>query len=88
MRKWLAKSAAYIILIFGILLVIAALLGAIAPFLYISQLNPTRAWLVAIGCIVLAAIIGIVTFALFEVLIGADENNDDTYPPKNDGPTQ
>jgi len=82
MKKWLAKSAAYILLIFGILLVLACLIGAIAPFLYIDQLNPTKAWLVAIGCIVLAAIIGIITFAVFELLVEAGDNDGDFNPPK------
>lgn len=76
MNRILSKLAAYIISIIGCLIVIGCILGAVAPFLYIGKLDPARAWLFSIGCIVVVVIVGIITFALFELLLEAGSSDD------------
>jgi len=73
LKRILLKFAAYIILGAGIVFILACILGSIAVFIVYPDANNLKVVLVAVGLVVLAGIAGIVTFALFEVIV--DDTN-------------
>ena len=68
MQKSLVKFAAYSIMILGILFAALLIIGAIVLFIVFPEGNMTKLSLVAAGLVVLAIIIGIIGFAIFEAL--------------------
>lgn len=68
MQKSLVKFAAYVIMILGILFAALLIIGAIVLFIVFPEGNMTKLSLVAAGLVVLAIIIGIIGFAIFEAL--------------------
>lgn len=69
MKTLLLKLAAYFTLLFGILLGVVAILGAIALFVSYPEANNIKVTLVAIGLIVFAVVIGLIGFAFFETFM-------------------
>jgi len=67
-QKSLVKFAAYSIMILGILFAALLIIGAIVLFIVFPEGNMTKLSLVAAGLVVLAIIIGIIGFAIFEAL--------------------
>ena len=69
MQKPLVKFAAYVIIILGILLAAANIIGAIVLFIVFPEGNMTKLSLVAAGLVILGIILGIVGYAIFEALM-------------------
>jgi len=79
MKVFFLKLTAYFILLFGVALGLAALLGAVALFITNPKANTTKVALVAISLIVFTVIIGLVSFSFFELFTNnAEELEKDT----------
>ena len=82
MQKSLVKFAAYTIMILGILFAAALVVGAITLFILFPDGNMTKIVLVAIGMVILAVIVGIIGFAIFESLNETTKIEESELAPK------
>jgi len=80
MQKSLVKFAAYTIMILGILFAAALVVGAITLFILFPDGNMTKVVLVAIGMVILAVIVGIIGYAIFESLNETTKIEDEIAP--------
>jgi O-antigen ligase len=88
-KRLVAKIASYILLALGSILTLACLVAATAVFVAFPDANIVKVILTGIGLLVGAAIVGIVTFALFNLIknsaqdIGEHRSYQDTWQRKN-----